>query len=691
MKFGERRAAIRPGKDEREQAMSNLKMKVALGALLTGASMAAWSSPVPLEDFVKHATYSEVRISPTGEFLAMTVDRGDQDVLVVLRTADLKLVNVNQLPDDKSVGNFRWTSPNRLIFNSIKKFGSFAQPFNTGEWYAVNADGSQPRPLIFYGTRDATQRGKTVGNESFNLLDTLRDDDENVLMIATYQRTNSGGGAEVVSMDTLSGRRKSLGKAPRDNCGIALDRDKKVRFAVCYDSEDEAGNYDSWTELYRRGDDGKWALLNRSQDTGKDVSIVGTAADGRIYATQSDRKGTEAFGVLNAETGAFESLFHDPVSDPYGYIYAADDETVIGVVTMAGVPRVTLIDEAHPDAAIYASLAQAFPGQFVDFSTATQDGNQIVVTVYSDSNPGQLYLYDRQAGKARFLMQNRQWLDPEKMARIEPFKFTARDGLTIHGYLTIPNGSDGKNLPLILHPHGGPMGPRDDWRFDTRTQLLASRGYAVMQVNYRGSGGFGKAFMDQAYGQWHSGIMNDLIDAVNWGIAAGKVDKDRVCVFGGSFGGYASLMAPARAPDMFKCAFGYVGLYDAQIQMKLSDTSKRTDGMNYLKRAFGPTRAEQDAMSPITYAKELKLPVYLAAGARDPRCPPEHTEAMFKALERAGNKPEGMIIQSGEMHGFYEEENNLKLYTEMLAFFERHIGSGQVAVGKPESAAGGLQ
>lgn len=663
-------------------------LSLATLAVATGAT-AQTVEKLPISDFVKHATYSDVRISPTGEYLAMTVDKGDQDVLVVLRTADLSVVKVNQLPDEKSVGLFRWTSPDRLIFNSIKKFGTFAAPFNTGEWYAVNADGSQPRPLIFYGTRGATQRGKTVGAQTFNLLNTLRDDDENVLMTATYARSNDGAGVEVVVMDTLSGRRKSLGKAPRDNCDIALDARKEVRFALCFDSEDETGKYDSFTELYRRADDGKWTLLNRAQDTGKDLSIVGTAKDGSIYATESDRKGPEAFGKLDPETGKFEKLFHDPVSDPLTYIRASDGETVIGVMTMAGGPRVTLIDEEHPDAALYASLSASFPGQFVDFSSATNDGNQIVVSVDSDRNPGELYLYDRKAGKARFLMQNRQWIDPAKMATIQPFKFKARDGLLIHGYLTVPKGSDGKNMPLVLNPHGGPMGPRDYWTFNSEAQLFANRGYAVMQVNYRGSGGFGKAFQDMAYGNWKEGIMNDLVDAVNWAISEGKVDKERVCIYGASFGGYAAMMAPVRAPDMFSCAFGYVGMYDAQIQKKLSDTSERDDGMRYLARAFGETRAEQDAMSPVTYASQLKLPIYLAAGARDARCPPEHTESMYEALENSGNKPEGMIIQSGEMHGFYDEKANENLYTEMLAFFDRHIGkAGKVAVGKPEVTGG---
>jgi dipeptidyl aminopeptidase/acylaminoacyl peptidase len=660
--------------------------RLLLAALLLPAAPALLASPPPLEDFIRHATYSDVRISPTGKYLAMTADRGEVDVLVVLRTADLGVVKINQLPDEKSVGTFAWTSPERLMFNAVKKIGSLERPVGTGEWYGVNADGTQPRPLIFYGSRDATQRGKTVGVQAFNLLDTLDQDDKNVLMAVNYPRTKDGFGTEVVEMDTVSGRRKSITRAPRENCGIALDRDKQPRFAVCFDDEDDSGKFDTWTELYKRGGDGSWTLLNRSQDTGKELDIVGTSGDGRIYATQSDRKGSAAFGVLDPETGAFESLFHDPVSDPGTYITAADGDTIIGVVTMAGAPKVTLIDEAHPDAKIYQSLAQSFPGQYVTFSSATQDQRQIVFTVQSDRNPGELYLFDRDKGQARFLMQRRKWLDPEQMASVKPFKFTARDGLTIHGYLTIPKGSDGKHLPMILNPHGGPMGPRDYWGFNTEPQMFASRGYLVMQVNYRGSGGFGKGFMDMAYGNWASGIMNDLIDATRWAIAQGYADKERICIYGGSFGGYSALMAPAREPELFKCTFGYVGNYSAALQMKLSDTSRSESGMKYLLRSYGRTKAEQDAMSPLEQADKIKIPVYLAAGARDPRCPPEHTEAMAEALTRAGNKPEGVIVQSGEMHGYYKEENNHHLYSEMLAFFERHIGKGgKVEVGRVKS------
>ncbi|TXI49812.1 MAG: S9 family peptidase [Lysobacter sp.] len=615
-----------------------------------------------------------MKISPNGDYLAMTVEREERYVLVVLRTQDLRPLKINELPDQKSVGQFYWTGPERLIFTATRRYGRYAAPAGTGEWFGVNADGSQPRPLVFYGTRDATQRGKTVGNEFFSLLDTLDDDDTNVLMAVSYPRSSEGAGVEVVAFDTFSGRRKSLARAPRPNCSMALDAKKAPRYAVCYDDEDAAGRYDTSAELHRLGDDGKWTLVNSSKASGKLLDVIGTAPDGRVYASESDGKGTSALGTIDTATGAFTELFKDPVSDPAGYILSADRETILGVVTEAGVPKVTMIDEAHPDAALYASLAAAFPGQFVDFSSATRDGKTIVVSVSSDRNPGELYLFDRDTGKARFLMRGRKWLDPKEMASVKPIALTARDGLKLHGYLTVPKGSDGKNLPMIVNVHGGPMGPRDDWSFNWENQMFANRGYAVLNVNYRGSGGFGKGFQDMAYGQWAEGIMNDIVDATRWTVQQGYADKDRICIYGGSFGGYASMMAPAREPTLFKCAFGYVGAYDAEIQMTKSDTSESEGGRRYLMRALGATKAERDAMSPVNHAGKIKIPVYLAAGARDPRCPPENTEAMHKALVAAGNAPEGMIVQSGEMHGFYKEENNLKLYTEMLNFFAKHIG-----------------
>lgn len=659
--------------------MLSILAVAAAGAMFPAIAVAA-APQQPVKDFVGHAAYGTVKISPNGDFLAITVDQGEHDVLTVLRTSDLKIIKVNQLPDRKSIGSFYWTSNDRLLFNAVQKLGGYAQPLSTGEWYAVNADGGQARPLIYYGTRDATQRGKTVGNERFELLDTLKDDDQNVIMQVSSARSSEGANTEIVRMDTISGRRTSLGRAPKENCSIALDAEKAPRFAICSSSENEEGEYEERSELYRR-DGTSWTLLNASRNDGKHLDVITTTHNGTVYATENDGKTPPAVGTLDTSTGTFKPLFKDPVAEVSDYLWSTDESTLLGVITEAGAPAVKLIDESHGDAEIYASLAAAFEGQLVDFSSYTRDGGRIIVSVYSDSNPGELYLYDRQSGKARFLMSRRPQIDKKHMASIKPFAFTARDGQRVYAYLTLPNGSDGRNLPLIVNPHGGPIGPRDNWGFNPEAQLFANRGYATLQVNFRGSGGYGKAFQDAGHRQWDAGIQNDILDATHWVINNGHADRQRICIYGGSFGGYSALMAPIREPGLFQCAFGYVGVYDVDMLFKKGDIPQRESGLRYLRRTHGTDRADWTRASPALRAAEVKIPVFLAAGARDARAVPEQTELMNKALVAAGNKPEGMIIQPGEMHGFYGEDARVNLYTQMLQFFDRHIGPSAAAAG----------
>lgn len=643
---------------------------------LQAADPAPSSTAAPaysVADFIKRPTYGTAKISPDGRYLAVTVDIGEQDVLTVLRTSDLRPLKVNQLPDKGSIGQFSWISPERLLFTSVRKLGGYAQPFQTGEWYAVNADGSQATPVIFRGTRDSTQRGKAVGMEQYSLLDTLPGDDRNVLMTVNYPRSAEGVGTEVVRVDTVTGRRTPLGRAPTSNCALSLDAEKQPRFAVCSSSRGEDGGYDERSSLYRR-DGMQWTLLSSSAGDGHHLGIYATSEDGTVYATQDDGKAPAALGTLDPATGTFSPLFQDPQASIARAIWSTDGRRIIGVVTAAGAPRVTLLEEEHPDARLYASLAEAFPGQMVDFSSHTEDGRTLLVSVYSDSNPGELYLFDRDSGQARFLMSRLPHLDPARLATIRPFSFTTPDGLTVHALLTLPRDSGGRKLPLVVNPHGGPIGPSDSWGYNREAQLFASRGYATLQVNFRGSGGYGRAFQNAGHRQWGERIQDDILQATRWVIDQGLADPERICIYGGSFGGYSALMAPIRAPGLFRCAFGYVGVYDVEMLFSKGDIPQRESGLRYLRHTHGSDRAEWARNSPARRAGEVRIPVYLAAGARDTRAVPEQTELMHRALVEAGNPPEGRIIAPGEMHGFYGIQAQEKLYSEMLQFFDRHIG-----------------
>ena len=640
------------------------------------------TAAIPIEDFVRHDKLERVVLSPTGTYLAMVVRLDANDVLMVLRTEDLARVSLNPLADGDRLMQLYWSSPDRILFSAARSKGRFIEPDELEAWAAIDADGSDFDRIRVGRSQSQDIATTTIKTGYFDVLDAPGRDDGKVLVNQFIIR-NDRPMEEIGEIDTYSGVLRPISRTPRLQCDVAMKLDRPV-LAICPKKERERrrrkgstdDDDDGGEEVYRYVGPGEWTLVKTYDGDSGRIALTGWSDDGDVYATHSDRATPVSFGTLDPQTGEFTRLYQDKVADPSWRITTRDNRgTTIGVVTEAALPKVTMIDGDHPDAAIYGGLSELFPRQVVVPLNSTRDGKRFLFRVESDQHPGELYLYDRERLEARPLLRHRDWLPREGLARTRAFVSTTRDGVKVYGYLTIPPGSDGKGLPMIVSVHGGPMSVRDDWAFDAESQLLASRGYLVLRVNFRGSEGYGHAFAKRAYGQWGSGIMHDIIDATQWAIDQGHADKDRICISGGSFGGYAAMMAPTVAPGMFRCAFGYVGLYDAEIQMKKSDTARTRDGRDYLVRALGATPEERRAISPVARADRIRIPVYLVAGADDERCPPEHTIAMQKALIAAGNPPEGVIIQKGEKHGFEKLENNLRLYTEMLAFFERHIGA----------------
>ena len=229
-----------------------------------------------------------------------------------------------------------------------------------------------------------------------------------------------------------------------------------------------------------------------------------------------------------------------------------------------------------------------------------------------------------------------------------------------------------KNLPCVVNPHGGPHGIRDEWGFSWEAQLIASRGYAVLKLNFRGSGGYGNHYQTAGYQQWGRLMQDDLADGVRWTIEQGLVDGKRICTFGGSYGGYAALMNVARYPDLYRCAVGYVGVYDLSLMYQRGDIQESRRGNSYLDLVIGRDRLEQD--SPVALADKIKVPVLLAHGGEDVRVPPAHAERMRAALTKAGNPPE-WLYEAREGHGFYNLPSKLGLYNRLLAFLDRNIGA----------------
>ena len=304
----------------------------------------------------------------------------------------------------------------------------------------------------------------------------------------------------------------------------------------------------------------------------------------------------------------------------------------------------------------------------------------MLVLSYSDRNPGSAYLYDFRTRRLEFLIDTRPWIKPAQMSESRIVRFSARDELPLSALLTLPRQVPAKNLPLIVLVHGGPWTHPDSWGWQPEAQFLASRGYAVIQPNYRGTTGMGLRHVLASFRQWGLAMQDDLSDATHWAVRQGIADPRRVCVMGASYGGYAAMQALVRHPEQFQCAVNHAGITDLQLfhSVTWSDSSDSDFNRYLFPIMIGDPdrdRAQLRATSPAQNADRIKSPVFLAYGGEDKRVPLIHGERMRDALEKLG-KPVEWMFKSDEGHGFARPANRIEFYTRAEDFLRRHIGSG---------------
>ncbi|TFV56132.1 S9 family peptidase [Mycobacterium sp. PS03-16] len=325
---------------------------------------------------------------------------------------------------------------------------------------------------------------------------------------------------------------------------------------------------------------------------------------------------------------------------------------------------------------VLANLEKLSDGDLGRLSS-DESGRRWVVGFNHDRDPGATYLYDHDTGESRLLFRPLPHLDPEALAPMRPVTITSRDGLELQSYLTLPVGVEPKNLPLVLTVHGGPW-YRDSWGFDAGVQMLANRGYAVLQVNFRGSLGFGKAFLKAAVGEFAGKMHDDLIDGVNWAVEQGYADPDRVAIFGGSYGGYATLVGVTFTPDVFAAAVDYVGISDLANFMRTLPPIARPHLANnwhtYVGDPDDPQQlADMMARSPITRVDQIRTPLLTIQGANDVRVVQAESDNLVNALRARGVEVE-YLVQTTEGHGAVNPENVIEMYTTIERFFARHLG-----------------
>ncbi|HIE5353819.1 TPA: alpha/beta hydrolase family protein [Stenotrophomonas maltophilia] len=647
-------------------------------ALVVVGSVAAGSAwAVDLTQFLRQETFTDIKISPGGEYVAATVPMEDSTAIAVMRLADKQLVGSFRPPQKNHAYEFDWVSNERLLIGLAEKWGALDKPNPTGELYAIDANGNRGELLVGYrveskgpGTRIQPKKVEAVA--AF-LADDLPGDERNVLV--TVWPFAEDPFTRVERMDVASGRRVRMASSPVRRGEFTTDGQGEVRFV-------HGSGSDNVNKLYYRERSGdSWKMINDEAVSKRIETAIGFSADGSLAYLQAEQtQGPDAIVSWNPQTGERAVVLRDEVVNPYRIIHRPGTHVPVGALYMGDTPRTRFFDEKSPEARLYRSLEAAFGGP-VYITSSTRDGRVVLVETWSGTNPGDFYVYDTEARKADHLISRSDWIDIDRSATVRPVALKARDGLPLHGFLTVPSGSDGRNLPMVVMPHGGPFHVFDNGQYERETQILAAAGYAVLQVNFRGSGNYGRAHAQAGAQQWGAAMQDDVTDATRWAIAQGIADARRICIYGASYGAYAAMMGAAREQGLYQCAAGYVGVYDLPLMFARGDVQERDSGVTYLREWLGDP-AKLGAVSPVNLATQIKVPVFLAAGGEDKRAPIQHTERMEAALKRAGTPVESLYFKT-EGHGFYTLAHRTEYYDKLLAFLSRSLGGKTAQASAP--------
>lgn len=639
------------------------------GVLALVAAMPAQAQEVlDLTPYLKSDQIERIKISPTGDYFALTMPMEDRTVLGIVRRKD-KMATAKVTGGANSVvDDFWWASDERMVVSMAQRLGSRDEPMAIGQLHAIDADGKNSRLLASpYGTNpdiNGAQLKMDLDPGTY-MLDTLPGDARNIL-VSTIPFVGDPN-VRVDKLDIQTGRRSTVATAPVRRADFVTDQQGRIRFASGADVTNTSKLY------YRDNDDAPWRLINDAGSSKHREFPLGFSADGSVAYLQVEQDtGTDVLAAWDPATGKSTPLLHDDTVDPDRILRDLDGITPIGAAYMSDRVRNRFFDEQTPTAKLYRSLEKAFDGNAVYITSATRDRRLVLVYVWSDRNNGDYYLFDTVSKHADRVFSRREWFPPDAVPASTQVGFKARDGLQLHGYLTRPLHADaGKPLPLIVMPHGGPFGIFDKWEFDDDAQLLAAAGYAVLRVNYRGSANYGRAFTVAGAKEWGGRMQDDLTDATRWAITQGVADAARICLYGASYGGYAALMGVAKEPGLYRCAAGYVGVYD--LDMLARDNGRYARWAKNWTGDWLGARETLAARSPVTLANQIKVPVFLAAGGKDERAPIEHTKRMERALKGAGVPVESLYFPN-EGHGFYTEPHRREYYTRLLAFLSKQLG-----------------
>jgi dipeptidyl aminopeptidase/acylaminoacyl peptidase len=424
--------------------------------------------------------------------------------------------------------------------------------------------------------------------------------------------------------------------------------------------------------LYRDSEDQPFRPLITTDYKTQVTPALFTFDDKRLYALSNRGRDRLALVEIDpAKPDAETVLFEPEEVDLDGVGYSRLRKVLTVAAYQTDLPRRKFFDKQTE--ALHAAIAKQLPDYEFTLQSGTRAEDRYIVAAYNDRTPGARYLYDVKANTLSKLADINPKLPEAQMARIQPVTYQSRDGLTLHGYLTLPPGREAKDLACVVNPHGGPWA-RDSWGFNAETQFLANRGFCVLQINFRGSTGYGRKFWEAGFGQWGLAMQDDITDGVHWLVKQGIADPKRIGIYGGSYGGYATLAGVTFTPDLYAAAVDYVGVSNLFTFMNTIPPYWAPLMPKFYEMVGHPERDKERlaATSPALHVDRIKTPLFIAQGARDPRVNKAESDQVVEALKQRGVEVEYMV-KDNEGHGFHNDENKFAFYRAMEAFLKEHL------------------
>lgn len=634
---------------------------------------------LPVAAFFGLPNVSQPRLSPDGTKIAFLFPHEGRLALGLFdrKSNEAKLLVQGR---DESLAGFFWKGNERIVF--------YADVGGNESFFIASTDltGRRVQRLAESQVRENSIAGATVVLE-----DELRSDPDRIIVRGFFAPNETadllalGGEVIVTKLNIRNKARSPLYTLDRNTSyfGFVNDHTGALRLRGYVRNgeliwEHRPHDDQGWRQIARHPFHGyaeTWTPLRFSADNAS-LYVISREVNDRGSLHRAD--------PYTSDMGP--PLFVPPAGEITGLIFSPDNRSLLGVAYETDRLQYHWFDESRAD--LQRKLENTFTGLDVRITSASTDGSVQLVWVGSDRDPGAYFVLDARNGSLATFRRVRE-LDPRLMRPSQPIRLTARDGLELHGYITLPAGADrSRPGPLVLLPHGGPFGIRDSWGFDSEVQFLANRGYAVLRVNYRGSGGYGREFLNKGRQQWGRAMQDDLTDAVRWAVAEGYADPERVAIMGASYGGFAALAGVTLTPELYACAVNYVGAADLEITFKDrgDDADQRSGDLNYQALWVGPTREYRALTSPLNHIARIRVPTLHAYGAKDPRVKIDHWTRLEAELKKHGKSYEA-IEERRQGHGFRNEKASIAFYTAVERFLAKNLAPGRdgtVEVGRPE-------